>query len=40
MPTQTDISLSDTQINEALNILNDPIALSMAVKEQYNIALK
>jgi len=32
----SDATLSDSQINEALNILNDPLALSLAVREQYN----
>eukprot|EP00347_Sterkiella_histriomuscorum_P022347 403330799 len=40
MPTETDISISESQIDEALNILNDPLALSLAVKEQYNLAVK
>ena len=40
MPSSSDISITESQIDEALNILNDPLALSLAVKEQYEQALK
>ena len=40
MPSSSDISITESQIDEALNILNDPLALSLAVKEQYEQAIK
>jgi len=32
---EAEILLADKEIDEAINILNDPLALSLAVKDQY-----